>query len=92
MKQCTKCKETKPLTEFYLDKRRGHHRSSCKKCCYRNDEITRMQKRESEKRQITKITDRYVKHRLIRRGLPITGGLIELQRTILLTKRLCKNN
>lgn len=36
MQQCNKCLCHKPLDEFYLDKRRGRHRTTCIACCKTN--------------------------------------------------------
>ena len=34
-KRCYRCKETKPISDFYIDKyRKDGHRYLCKKCCY----------------------------------------------------------
>jgi len=31
-KECSKCEETKPISEFHYQKKRGTYRSDCKKC------------------------------------------------------------
>ena len=34
MKKCSKCKQVKPVSEFYIDKRVGKPTSACKVCIY----------------------------------------------------------
>lgn len=53
LKQCSTCKEWKPLTDFYFDKRRSQPRHQCKKCGYKSNKATTLawQERKAATRQ-----------------------------------------
>ena len=94
MKTCTKCQQTKALTEYHSKGEGNRLRADCKICVnsynrnrkYINNPIRLVRLNNGAK----VLSDEYVKRTLRQTKLPITKETIELKRLSILTRRLCK--
>lgn len=95
MKTCTKCQQSKPLTEYQAIKTRPcGYKSICKKClsiyAKENKESYLESSRKNVKKSVDELRDSYIISKLKKQNLPITKETIELKRLSILTTRLCK--
>lgn len=95
MKTCTKCQQTKQLSEYQAIKTRPcGYKSICKKClsiyAKENKSSYLASSRKNVKKSVDELRDSYIISKLKKQKLPITKETIELKRLSILTRRLCK--